>query len=1061
MITGSSLLAQYLETSGKGFKAKSSAGQAAAARLNLARAERSILRNAARDTEYSVSNEEISQLIRMTGDVEGRTGASGFFDISPVGSDELGGYDIGDFGRIDANLVAGNSQEQNRTAQRQRSNLLAGRPLDAAEIMPDAPQPLADIALPELNLGFLKGTKGKTIEQIQKENPLMSDVDIQKQFDTRDELLKQIEGFSKNAQFSTDPLVKDQNARARDKAMAMLSEIGYDAEAQELMKTGSQALADTPSGAVAVDDPATPQDESMSPANTAVFDDKIGAIDMQIRALSRGMARAKSPKEKEGLIQRMKTLEKEKAGLLQKRDELAQPTLHRGSQQYAGTRTSTRAAGTAPSAGATPTAGVTSTGIPTPEAKKTETNNVDIGNAFAEIDTAEADLKAKNPALAAAMAPRFAATRSALSKVQTLNDELMATLPVEGAAKEEFESEKAEALLRQEKQEAIAAETARIKVQTAENVKEANEQAIADAKSQTQADADEQRQQNIEDELSMKTQLFALGLLSDTRGLEKLHSTRQKGIDKVRKILNSGDAAVTKLRTAMLNDYSTSMDKAMNEYDAQILKIQEDTDAEIEAEEDEMDQDEEKRATALRTILTGKYDKEEAAAKAAADAAEKAYDKVVEAENKVKDDARADATSAMSSLLTLRGQGVKGLAGNALKALEDKLPGIDVNALLSAPTDEQIRDLQKSVGDMGTSSADFTGEAASIMDGANLSAYRFGTEEESSQFKQIVARKLREGSGDNTDAKNYLFTALANELKGTALTEYDAREEQIIRVDGILQGMKDDPDFVYSKPKAIQQELLSHIGKEDPAYTALSAPISELSAEIVHGLSGAAVSPAEFRRLKTFLPKTGEGVDVLTVKLGNLKKYATWINQAKIARLANMPVPPDPTLTKEELKAQEGEKKEWKGSNEGINEIVEPSTGSGTAYVDSYRITQAYGSTWDMENGFMKGKHNAVDLAPKVRGERTPVTNAAGGKVIAAIRGDKGLGNHVKVQDDEGRTFIYGHLENIDVEEGDYIEGGLELGIMGKSGSTDGGVHLHFEIRDKNGNPIDPTDFIS
>src|SRR3990167_4518235 len=310
-ITGSELLAELLEKKGLGFKAASNTQEArdSALTLNRAFAERELRRDvtdltAQRKAGFSYANDVIAPLLRRSDLVTGRKRIAGqtnspgdvgyeIFDMSGLGDQELSelGIDLKTLSGIAANLTLGNTQEQIRLAQRQRENLLAGRPLDAPEPGGDVPQPLLDIELPGLNLALLKGAKGKTLEQIQRENPTISDVDLQKQFDTRDELLRLVEGYSKNAQFSTDPLVKAQNARARDKAMAMLGEIGYDAEAQELMKTGSQALADSPAGAVAVDDPSTPSvDESMSPANTAVFDDKISAIDIQMNALSRGMA---------------------------------------------------------------------------------------------------------------------------------------------------------------------------------------------------------------------------------------------------------------------------------------------------------------------------------------------------------------------------------------------------------------------------------------------------------------------------------------------------------------------------------------------------------------------------------------------------------------------------------------------------------------------------------------------------------------------------------------------------------------------------------------------------
>lgn len=237
------------------------------------------------------------------------------------------------------------------------------------------------------------------------------------------------------------------------------------------------------------------------------------------------------------------------------------------------------------------------------------------------------------------------------------------------------------------------------------------------------------------------------------------------------------------------------------------------------------------------------------------------------------------------------------------------------------------------------------------------------------------------------------------------------------------------------------------------------APIAQLSAEITHGLSGAAVSPSEWSRLQKFMPATGEGKAVLKEKLTNLLKEAAWQNEAKLARAANLPVPADPFLPKGQ-QSQDTPKQNYVPSNESIHDTLAPAQGKPLSYISNFRVTQDYGSTWDQEHGFMTGPHLALDLAPKVKGELTHVPALRGGKVVA-VNNIKGLGNSVTIQDEDGNSFIYGHLASETVKPGDIVDNDSALGIMGNTGSTDGGIHLHLAVKDKNGNYVDPRNYLT
>ena len=109
--------------------------------------------------------------------------------------------------------------------------------------------------------------------------------------------------------------------------------------------------------------------------------------------------------------------------------------------------------------------------------------------------------------------------------------------------------------------------------------------------------------------------------------------------------------------------------------------------------------------------------------------------------------------------------------------------------------------------------------------------------------------------------------------------------------------------------------------------------------------------------------------------------------------------------------------------------------------------------------------HTGVDIAAK-RG--TPVIAAAPGTVIWSGYGlytgsyneDDPYGMAVTIEHDFGYKdknllTVYGHMDRIDVEKGQRVETGTQLGIVGNTGFTTG-PHLHYEViyQGRNLNPV-------
>lgn len=98
--------------------------------------------------------------------------------------------------------------------------------------------------------------------------------------------------------------------------------------------------------------------------------------------------------------------------------------------------------------------------------------------------------------------------------------------------------------------------------------------------------------------------------------------------------------------------------------------------------------------------------------------------------------------------------------------------------------------------------------------------------------------------------------------------------------------------------------------------------------------------------------------------------------------------------------------------------------------------------------------HEGLDFAAPAG---TPVLAAAEG-VVLRTGTQNGYGRFVEVEHANGVTSFYAHLSRIEVNPGDVLNAGEQLGRVGSTGRVTG-PHLHFEIR-RNGEQIDPQGFL-
>jgi murein DD-endopeptidase MepM/ murein hydrolase activator NlpD len=117
------------------------------------------------------------------------------------------------------------------------------------------------------------------------------------------------------------------------------------------------------------------------------------------------------------------------------------------------------------------------------------------------------------------------------------------------------------------------------------------------------------------------------------------------------------------------------------------------------------------------------------------------------------------------------------------------------------------------------------------------------------------------------------------------------------------------------------------------------------------------------------------------------------------------------------------------------------------------RASSGYGLRTDPITGGTIN-HPGFDLAAATG---TQVSAAARGTITHA--GPAGTyGNLVTVRHEHGFETRYAHLSAVEVQVGDVVEAGQEVGKVGTTGYSTG-PHLHFEVR-QDGQAIDPAPFL-
>lgn len=119
--------------------------------------------------------------------------------------------------------------------------------------------------------------------------------------------------------------------------------------------------------------------------------------------------------------------------------------------------------------------------------------------------------------------------------------------------------------------------------------------------------------------------------------------------------------------------------------------------------------------------------------------------------------------------------------------------------------------------------------------------------------------------------------------------------------------------------------------------------------------------------------------------------------------------------------------------------------------LDTIEINSGFGERLHPITGKIK-KHLGIDLKSK-----KSYVNSVFLGLVKTVNYEKGYGFHIRIENG-GLEFLYAHLSEIYVSEGDIVENGQVIGRTGSTGSSTGD-HLHFEVR-MNNEHLDPIKFI-
>jgi murein DD-endopeptidase MepM/ murein hydrolase activator NlpD len=117
---------------------------------------------------------------------------------------------------------------------------------------------------------------------------------------------------------------------------------------------------------------------------------------------------------------------------------------------------------------------------------------------------------------------------------------------------------------------------------------------------------------------------------------------------------------------------------------------------------------------------------------------------------------------------------------------------------------------------------------------------------------------------------------------------------------------------------------------------------------------------------------------------------------------------------------------------------------------DSRRVTSPFGMRKHPVTG-VQSFHNGIDIGAP---HGAPIYAAADGTIERTFYNAQG-GNSIILKHNDGMKTGYAHLSAFKVTTGQNVKRGDVIGLIGNTGVSTG-AHLHFTVRNKDGQFVDP-----
>lgn len=126
----------------------------------------------------------------------------------------------------------------------------------------------------------------------------------------------------------------------------------------------------------------------------------------------------------------------------------------------------------------------------------------------------------------------------------------------------------------------------------------------------------------------------------------------------------------------------------------------------------------------------------------------------------------------------------------------------------------------------------------------------------------------------------------------------------------------------------------------------------------------------------------------------------------------------------------------------------------GGDFLVKFTITSKFHAT----ESFRDHPHLGTDFAMPMK---TPLYSVQDGIVsnVLTLQDKSSLGNAIFIKLKNGNEMVYGHLNSIKVKEGESVQTGELIGLSGNTGNSTG-AHLHFGLKDVDGNWINPDVYV-